>query len=100
MKKQLIRISILQSSKIMTALYVLMGFIYTLIGIPMIVFGTGAVQKIGFLYLLGPVFMGIFGFVFFVIFAALYNALAAWLGGFEVEIKDVADASPTPGNLQ
>ena len=47
MKKQLIRISILQSSKIMTALYVLMGFIYTLIGIPMIVFGTGAVQKIG-----------------------------------------------------
>ena len=38
--------------------------------------------------------------VIFVIFAALYNALAAWLGGFEVEIKDVADASPTPGNLQ
>ena len=92
MKKQLIRISILQSSKIMTALYVLMGFIYTLIGIPMIIFGNDAIKKIGIFYLLGPVFMGIFGFVFFVIFAGLYNFLASWLGGFEVEVKDVADA--------
>jgi hypothetical protein len=40
MKKQLIRISVLQSSKIMTALYVLMGFIYTPIGIGMMVFGV------------------------------------------------------------
>jgi len=39
MTKQLVRISILQSSKIMTALYVLMGCFYTLIGIPMIIFG-------------------------------------------------------------
>ena len=31
MKKQIIRISVLQSSKVMTALYVLFGFIYTLI---------------------------------------------------------------------
>jgi len=32
--------------------------------------------------------MGIFGFIFFVIFAAVYNGLAKWLGGFEVEVKD------------
>ena len=89
MKKQLIRVSILQSSKIMTALYVLMGLIYTPIGIGMMIFGNPAMKKIGFLYALGPIFMGIFGFVFFVIFAAIYNLLARWLGGFEVEIKDV-----------
>ena len=89
MKKQLIRISVLQSSKIMTALYVLMGFIYTPIGIGMMVFGNPAMKKIGFLYTLGPIFMGIFGFIFFVIFAAIYNLLAKWLGGFEVEIKSV-----------
>jgi hypothetical protein len=35
MKKQITRISILQSSKIATVLYFLVGFIYTLIGIPM-----------------------------------------------------------------
>jgi hypothetical protein len=89
MKKQLIRISILQSSKIMTALYVLMGFIYTLVGIPMIIFGSNQLRIIGIIYLLGPIFAGIFGFIFFVIFAAIYNLLAKRLGGFEIEIKNV-----------
>lgn len=89
MKKQLIRISVLQSSKIMTALYVLMGFIYTPIGIGMMVFGDGVMKKVGFFYTLAPIFMGILGFVFFVIFAAVYNALAKWLGGVEVEVKDI-----------
>lgn len=89
MKKQLIRISILQSSKILTVLYVLMGFIYTLIGVPMIIFGPKPLKIMGTIYLFGPVFLGILGFVFFVIFAAIYNLLAKWLGGFEVEIKTV-----------
>ena len=88
MKKQLIRISILQSSKIATALYVLMGLIYTLIGIPMIIFGGEKLRVMGIIYLLMPLIMGIFGFLFFVMFAAIYNGLAKWLGGFEVEVKD------------
>lgn len=89
MKKQISRISILQSSKIMTALYVLMGFLYTLIGIPMVAIGSGGLRVIGTIYLFGPVFMGVLGFIMFVIFAALYNALAGWLGGFEFELTDV-----------
>jgi len=89
MKKQLIRISVLQSSKIMTALYVLMGFIYTPIGIAMMVFGAPMMKKIGIFYILAPLITGIFGFVFFVIFAAVYNALAKWLGGVEVEVKNI-----------
>ncbi len=92
MKKQLIRKSILQSCKIMTALNVLMGFIYSLIGIPMIIFGSNQLRIIGIFYLLGPIFAGIFGFIFFVIFAALYNLLAKWLGGFEIEIKNIDQA--------
>jgi len=93
MKKQLIRISVLQSSKIMTAFYILMGFIYTLIGIPMIIFGGGPLRIMGIIYLLMPVIMGIFGFIFFVIFAAVYNGLAKWLGGVEFEIKDIDAAA-------
>ena len=89
MKKQLIRISILQSSKILTALYVLMGFLYSLIGIPMLVFGSKPFKIMGLVYLFMPLIMGIMGFVFFSIFAALYNLLATWLGGFEVEIKNI-----------
>ena len=88
-KKQVIRISILQSSKIATALYFIMGFIYTLIGIPMILFGGNQLKIMGVIYLLMPVILAIIGFIFFVIFAAIYNALAQWLGGIEVEIKNV-----------
>jgi len=89
MKKQLIRISILQSSKIMTALYALMGFLYTLIGIPMIIFGGKPFHIIGIIYLFGPIFAAVFGFVFFIIFGAVYNALANWLGGVEFEVKNI-----------
>jgi hypothetical protein len=89
MTKQIIRISILQSSKIMTALYVLMGFLYTLIGIPMVLFGSNKFRIIGIIYLFGPIFAGIFGFIFFAIFAAIYNLLAQWLGGIEVEVKNM-----------
>ncbi len=89
MKKQVTRISILQSSKIVTALYVLMGFIYTLIGIPMMIFGGTQVRLIGIFYTLAPIIIAFFGFVFFVIFAAIYNYLAQWLGGIEFELKDI-----------
>ena len=89
----MVRISILQSSKIMTALYVLMGFIYTLIGVPMIVFGNSGLRIMGVVYLFMPVIMGILGFIFFVIFAAIYNFLAKQFGGFEVEVRDVDHAA-------
>ncbi len=89
MTKQIIRISILQSSKIMTALYVLVGFIYTLIGIPMIIFGNTQLRIMGIIYSLMPILMSIFGFICFVIFAAIYNVLANRIGGVEVEIKNI-----------
>ena len=89
MKKQLARVSILQSSKITTALYFLMGFIYTLIGIPMLVFGGDKLRIMGIVYIAMPVVMALIGFIFFVIFAAIYNGLAKWLGGIEFEVKDV-----------
>jgi hypothetical protein len=89
MKKQIVSISILQSSKIATALYVLMGLLYSLVGIPMLVFGGEKLRVIGIFYLFGPIWMGILGFIFFVIIAALYNALARVFGGIEFELKDV-----------
>ena len=89
MHKQITRISILQSSKIATALYVLMGFIYTLIGVPLLIFGGESMKIMAILYILMPVIMAIFGFIFFAIFAAVYNLLAKWLGGFEVEVTTV-----------
>ncbi len=89
MKKQITSVSILQSSKIVVALYVLMGFIYTLIGIPFIIFGGRQMQIMGIVYCAMPIIMGILGFIFFVIFGALYNLLAKWLGGMEVEVTTI-----------
>ena len=89
MKKQIIRISVLQSSKIMTALYGLIGFIYTLIGIPMVLFGSDKFRIMGIVYIFMPAVMAIFGFIFFVIFAAIYNFLAGYVGGVEFEIKSI-----------
>ena len=89
MKKQITRISVLHSSKVATALYFLFGFIYTLIGIPMIIFGSKQIQVMGKIYLFMPVLMAILGFVIFVIFAAVYNLLAKLLGGFEFEVTDI-----------
>ena len=55
----------------------------------MVVFGGKQFQIIGIIYLVMPIIMGIIGFIFFAIFAGLYNLLAKWLGGFEVEVKDI-----------
>jgi hypothetical protein len=92
MKKQMVRISILQSSKIIVAIKVLMGFLFSLIAVPMIVFGDPLIRKMGVVYLFMPVFMGIFGFVFFVIGATVYNFLAKHFGGVEVEVRDIDHA--------
>ena len=89
MKKQIVRISVIQSSKIMTLLYTLFGFIYTLIGIPMIIFGSSQMKILGIVYLFGPVFMGVLGFIFFAIAGAIYNLAASVVGGFEFEVRDV-----------
>ena len=34
-----------------------------------------------------PVFYGVFGFVFGIISAAIYNLIARWIGGVEVEVE-------------
>lgn len=90
MKRQLIRISILQSSKIVTALYALLGVLYSVAGVLMIVLGGEQLFVIGVIYMSMPVLMAIIGFIGFVIFAALYNWLASILGGFEYEVTEVS----------
>jgi len=89
MKKQVMRISILQSSKIVTALYVIFGLLYSLIGILMLILGGQNLRTMGIFYIFMPIVMAILGFIFFIIFAALYNFLVKYLGGIEVQIKNI-----------
>jgi hypothetical protein len=34
-----------------------------------------------------PIIYGVMGFVFGIIMAAIYNLIARWIGGFEVEVE-------------
>jgi hypothetical protein len=97
MKKQVIRVSILQSSKIVTILYFLLGFIYLLIGVPMIIFGNDQLRIMGIVYCAMPILMAVIGFICFVICAAVYNLLAQWLGGMEFEVIDIPEGQNTAG---
>ena len=98
MKKQIIRVSILQSSKIVTILYFLLGFLYLLIGVPMIIFGNNQLRIMGIIYCAMPILMAVIGFVCFVIFAALYNLIAQWVGGMEFEVIDVPEGPNIAGS--
>ena len=88
MKKQITRISILQSSKIVTALYALIGLIYTLIGILMLAFGgeEPAMKVIAIIYILAPLWMVILGFIFFSTFADIYNLLPKGSVGLSLKL--------------
>jgi len=97
MKKQVIRVSILQSSKIVTVLYFLVGLIYLLIGVPMIIFGNDQIRLMGIICCAMPILMAVIGFIGFVICAAVYNLLAQWLGGMEFDVIDVPDEQTTAG---
>ena len=72
-----------------TVLYALLGLLYTLFGVPMVLFGGEQMKVMGLVYICMPILLAIFGFIFFVIFAAIYNLVAKWVGGFEFEVTDV-----------
>lgn len=79
------RIAITQTSKMAAALYFLFGFLYTFVGLAILA-TKGLNDPTAILFIVMPVIMGVFGFLFFALFAAVYNLLAKWIGGIEVEL--------------
>ena len=87
MKQRIRRFDPFQIAKVMGVIYALMGLLF----VPFFYFaasasqgsmpfGTGVVIALPFLY-------GIFGFIFTAIAAAVYNLVAGWVGGIEVELE-------------
>jgi len=104
MTRRIKRIAPLPAGKMLGVLYACMGLIFLpfvavagLIG----VFaeqtqqsqGAGSAATIGIVVmmvvfgLLIPVFYGVMGFVAGVVGAAIYNVIAQWIGGIEVEVE-------------
>ena len=103
MTRRIKRIAPLQAGKMMGILYACCGLIFLPIfalagvagafaqqarqtqaaGVPPALM---AVMMFGFGIFM-PVFYGIFGFIFGIISAAIYNLIARWIGGIEVEVE-------------
>ena len=86
-KHRIRRVAPLQVAKVMGIMYAIAGLLFA----PFFAlawraapeaqgFGTGFVFALPFLY-------GILGFVFTAIAAAVYNMVAGWVGGIEVELE-------------
>lgn len=95
MTKQIKRIAPLQAGKMLGVLYGLMGLLF----LPFFLL-SGALasnmpmdQRMGLMAagmgfsVLAPIFYAVMGFIFGVIGAWLYNLVAKWIGGFEVELE-------------
>lgn len=84
MKKQIIRVSPVQTAKISAVLYFLLSIPMVAIMALSFIFSPapGAGPGLGFLILF-PVLYLVFGFIFTVIAAWIYNLAAGWVGGVE-----------------
>lgn len=89
MTKQITRISILQTSKVLAVLYVALGLLYVPVGLGFMIFGEGGMKIVGIFYVLMPIIMGVFGFLLVAIGALIYNLVAKVAGGVEFSVADV-----------
>jgi hypothetical protein len=100
-------VGVLSAAKVSGALMALMGLIFG--GIMALISSVGiainaqhngpqfpAVLGIGAIVFV-PIFYGIFGFIMGAIYAALYNFIAAIVGGLELEFEDSVTISSSPG---
>ena len=88
MKKQIIRISPFQTAKLMAALYFVMSVPFALLMLAM-PFPAGSGMS-GWMMIVLPVFYLIFGFIFSIIAAWIYNLVAGQVGGIEFTTVEVA----------
>jgi hypothetical protein len=104
MKRRIKRIAPLQAGKMLGVLYGCMGLIFLPIFLLAGVAGAfaqhaqqtqggsaaPAALAAGMMLALGifmPIFYAVFGFIFGIISAAIYNLVAHWVGGIEVEVE-------------
>ena len=91
MKKQIVNVSIIQSAKVMAVLYLLLSLpMVLLMAIP----AALSDEKIPLgMFIFMPIAYTVFGFLFTVLGAWLYNLVAARIGGFEFTTVEVSDHS-------
>ncbi len=91
MKKQIVNVSIMQSAKVMAALYLALSLpLVLLMAIPAMMSNESFPLM---MLVVMPIGYTIFGFIFTVIGAWLYNLIAARIGGFEFTTAEIEERS-------
>lgn len=89
-KRRITHISIHQTSKVLTLLYVVIGIIFIPVGVLMILAGQ---MTLGLIYVLMPFIYGIIGYPLHAGIFWVYNALAKSVGGVEFTVEDKNDGA-------
>ncbi len=89
MVQRIRRFSVGQTAKMMGILYALMGLIFAPFFFLVMLFSpqSAPVPFGSVIVLVMPVLYGVFGFVFVALGCALYNWVAGWMGGIEVQME-------------
>ena len=86
MRQQLMRLSPVQTAKVMAALYGLMGFVF----VPFFYFLMGRAPNANrpgaWFLIVVPLGYALFGFIFVAIGCLVYNFVATFTGGIEVDL--------------
>jgi hypothetical protein len=89
MRQQLVRLSPVQTAKVIASLYGLMGFIFIPFVYYAMGFGPSANRPGAWFLIVAPLAYACFGFVFVAIACLLYNFVATFTGGIEVDLAPV-----------
>lgn len=97
------RFSVIKTSNVVALIYMVVvavfavpiALIVAVAGTATDVPGTGAVGGVVFA-LAAILFYGLLGWVFTAIACAIYNLVASWIGGIEVQVEAVAPPAPPP----
>ena len=105
MRQQISRLSIHQTAKVLAILYGMMGLLFIPIFLVVSMAAPGDAGMLGMGMGLGaalvfPIMYAVFGYVFVAIGCLLYNLVAGWVGGIEVEMRAEPDAAPQYGAPQ
>lgn len=83
MKKQIVRISPLQTAKVMAVLYLIMSLPLMLLMAASFSLAPAPKPPVAGMMIFLPVLYTVFGFIFTIIGAWVYNLAAKWVGGIE-----------------
>lgn len=90
MRQQIKHISVVQTSKVIAILYVLIALIYSFIIALIVAFSPAKMEAMRMMYILFmPILMGILSFLMMLFFCWLYNVVANWVGGIEFTVEEV-----------